>query len=91
MIRNACQAPQPARLATLLNAPAARHLFPLLRDVRSQCAILTTPTTSCHKGAGRVIEGKPHFHVSVKTRMEALGYKPEAEWEGGEGAVVWVE
>ena len=49
------------------------------------------PATSCHKGAGRVIEGKPHFHVSVKTRMEALGYKPEAEWEGGEEAVVWVE
>ncbi|KAL1692517.1 hypothetical protein GGG16DRAFT_89900 [Schizophyllum commune] len=48
-------------------------------------------TFGCHKGAGRVIEGKAHFHVSVKTRMEALGYKPEAEWEGGEGAVVWVE
>ena len=90
MIRNACHAPRPARLITLHNAPAARHLFALLRDVRSQCAILT-PFTSCHKGAGRVIEGKPYFHVSVKTRMEALGYKPEAEWEGGEGAVVWVE
>ncbi|KAL1676929.1 hypothetical protein EV122DRAFT_266555 [Schizophyllum commune] len=49
------------------------------------------PLNYCHKGAGRVIEGKPYFHVSVKTRMEALGYKPEAEWEGGEGAVVWVE
>ena len=80
--REACHAPQRA------GCPPS---IPSLSDVCSQCTILTTPTTSCHKGAGRVIEGKPHFHVSVKTRMEALGYKPEAEWEGGEGAVVWVE
>lgn len=41
-------------------------------------------TFGCHKGAGRLIEGKPHFHVSVKTRMQELGYKPKAQYKEGE-------